>query len=47
MRSMGALMAYNMGENGARALWEQGVTSTQYTIAIQDRAQELKQEIQE
>lgn len=42
-----ALMAYNMGENGARALWEQGVTSTQYTIAIQDRAQELKQEIQE
>ncbi len=42
-----ALMAYNMGESRARKLWREGIYSTQYTIAIQDRAQEIKQEIQE
>lgn len=34
------LMAYNMGENGARRLWEQGIYSTSYTdgvLAIQRR----------
>lgn len=41
-----ALMAYNMGEDGAKDLWDQGITSTKYSQGIQDRAQELRQELQ-
>lgn len=42
-----ALMAYNMGESRAKQLWEQGILSTQYTRDIQERAQELRQELQD
>lgn len=41
------LMVYNMGEYGASKLWAEGVYSTDYTRQILQRAQELRQEIQD
>ena len=38
------LMAYNRGENGARKLWEKGITSNQYSRAIIVKADELRKE---
>ena len=37
------LMAYNMGEDGAKTLWEQGIFETNYTksvLSIQARINE-------
>ncbi len=42
-----ALMAYNMGENGARRLWDKGIFETDYTKRILNRAQEIKQDLQD
>lgn len=36
------LMCYNCGEAGAKRLWAQGVTSTEYSRAITDYAKTLK-----
>lgn len=33
-----ALMAYNMGETGARKLWEKGITKSRYTDAVLAKA---------
>ena len=41
------LMAYNMGASGAKKLWEDGTYSTAYSREILQRAQEIKQEIQD
>lgn len=41
------LMVYNMGESGAKRNWKQGVYSTAYSRGILERAQEIKQEIQD
>lgn len=41
------LMVYNMGATGANRLWAEGIYSTAYTRQILQRAQEIKQEIQE
>lgn len=41
------LMAYNMGGSGAKKLWDKGVYSTTYSKSILQRAQELKQELQD
>lgn len=41
------LMAYNMGASGANKLWAKGIYSTTYTKQILQRAQEIKQEIQD
>lgn len=38
------LMAYNCGENGAKKLWDKGITSSEYSRAIIARAEELKEE---
>ena len=31
-----ALMAYNMGEGGARSAWDSGITSTDYSKAVKE-----------
>lgn len=41
------LMAYNMGASGANKLWAKGIYSTTYTRQILQRAQEIKQELQD
>jgi hypothetical protein len=41
------LMAYNMGASGARKLWVKGIYSTAFTRYIIQRAQEIKQEIED
>lgn len=41
------LMVYNMGASGANNLWAEGIYSTAYTKQILQRAQEIKQEIQD
>ena len=41
------LMVYNMGYAGASKLWAEGVYSTAYTQQILQRAQEIKQELQD
>lgn len=41
------LMVYNMGYSGAKKLWAKGIYSTTYTKQILQRAQEIRQEIQE
>lgn len=37
-----ALMAYNMGDNGASKLWKQGIHSSQYSRAIVGYAEKLR-----
>ena len=41
------LMVYNMGATGANRLWAEGIYSTAYTRQILQRAQEIRQEIQD
>lgn len=41
------LMAYNMGERGASALWEKGITSSKYSEAILEREYEVSKYIDE
>ena len=41
------LMVYNMGATGAKRLWDEGIYSTAYSRQIIQRAQEIKQELQE
>lgn len=41
------LMSYNMGESRAKALYKKGIYSTEYSIGILQRAQELQQELKE
>lgn len=41
------LMVYNMGENGAKKNWAKGVYSTEYSRVILQRAEEIKQELQD
>lgn len=41
------LMAYNMGETGARRLWEKGIYETDYSNSIMKQAVEYKNEILE
>lgn len=41
------LMVYNMGESGAKRLWSKGIYSSEYSREILQRAQELRQELQE
>ncbi len=41
------LMAYNMGETGAKRLWKQGVYSTDYVEDILQQAGEYKKQIEE
>lgn len=41
------LMVYNMGATGANKLWAKGIYSTAYTQQILQRAQEIKQELQD
>lgn len=38
------LMAYNAGENGAKKLWDEGITSTKYSRAVIARAEEFRNE---
>lgn len=38
------LMAYNMGEEGARRLWKEGIYETQYTQKVFSAQSELQQE---
>jgi hypothetical protein len=40
------LMAYNMGESGAKKLWNNGEYSTYYSRNIIERAQEIRLELQ-
>lgn len=39
------LMAYNMGESGAKKLWEQGIYSSRYSSYIVEREAEISLEI--
>lgn len=39
------LMAYNMGESGARSLWKEGIYSTEYSRGVLKRAKEIRQEL--
>lgn len=39
------LMAYNMGESGARSLWSEGIYSTEYSRGVLKRAEEIRQEL--
>ena len=39
------LMAYNTGEAGAKKLWEQGITTSEYSREIIARAEELRKEM--
>lgn len=41
------LMVYNMGEAGAKKLWKKGIYSSEYSRGIINRANEIKQELQE
>ena len=41
------LMSYNMGESRAKAFYEKGIYSTEYSTGILQRAQELQQELKE
>lgn len=41
------LMAYNLGESGASALWDEGVFETTYTNKILESAAEYEQQISE
>lgn len=41
------LMSYNMGESRAKEFFDKGIYSTEYSIAILQRAQEIQQEMQE
>lgn len=41
-----ALMCYHRGESGAKRLWKNGIYETEYSAEIQDRAQEIRQEIE-
>lgn len=41
------LMSYNMGESRAKALYEKGIYSTEYSTGILQRAQEIQQELKE
>ena len=50
LKSSGAhcvLMAYNMGESGARSLWKEGIYSTEYTKAVLRRADQIRQELEQ
>jgi hypothetical protein len=38
-------MAYNTGEAGAKKLWEQGITTSEYSREIIARAEELRKEM--
>lgn len=38
------LMAYNCGETGAKRLWKQGETTSEYSRSIMARAEELREE---
>lgn len=40
------LMAYNMGENGARRLWEQGVYNTKYSDSILNYQQQFNEQLE-
>lgn len=40
-----ALMAYNMGESGARELWEEGIYSSDYADYIMQREEEISVEL--
>lgn len=40
------LMAYNMGENGARVLWEQGIFETNYSKSILNIQREMNAELE-
>jgi len=42
-----ALMAYNMGDYGAKKAWEDGITSTSYSEGILKLMNEYEQEVQE
>ena len=42
-----ALMAYNMGDYGARKAWDSGITSTSYSTAILERRADYEQEVNE
>lgn len=42
-----ALMAYNNGEAGAKRLWGQGKTTSEYSRSIMARAEELRKEMKE
>lgn len=39
------LMAYNCGETGAKRLWKQGKTTSEYSRSIMARAEELREEM--
>ena len=41
------LMVYNMGISGAKSLWDQEIFSTEYSRRILERAEEIKQELQD
>jgi len=41
------LMAYNCGETGAKRLWKQGKTTSEYSRSIMARAEELRKEADE
>ena len=42
-----ALMCYNMGETGAKRLWEKGVRESRYSIKILNTAAEYEKQIEE
>ena len=41
------LMAYNMGESGAKKCWNNGTYSTEYSRGILARAEEIRQEVKD
>lgn len=41
------LMAYNCGESGAKRLWKQGKTTSEYSRSIMARAEELRKEAEQ
>ena len=41
------LMAYNCGETGAKRLWKQGKTTSEYSRSIMARAEELRKEAEQ
>lgn len=40
------LMAYHMGENGAKKLWDKGITQTDYSLSVLINAAEFKHELE-
>ena len=42
-----ALMCYNMGESRAKELWSAGKYSTEYSVKILTRAEEIRKELEE